>query len=87
MALNGQRTREDKRSRLLKTEKGFVTAVRTGPQVYEVYKDGELLGDVRKFRSWFACTNPPRNALGCTGDDAYKTRRDALEALVHAQVN
>ncbi len=86
MALNGYRSADDKRSRLVSTSKGLVVAVQIRPQQYEIYKDGELIGDVRKFKNWFACTDPIRDAGGCGPDDAYKRRRDAIEALVSAQI-
>lgn len=85
MALNGYRTAEDRRSRLVKVCDGFVTTVRHAncPQVYDVFRNGKLLGEVRKFRSWYAW---PAAGLGVNGrvggEEPHGTMRDAIDELV-----
>lgn len=53
VALNGIVSAEERATRLVKTIAGFLTAIRRGPQHYEIRKDGTLLGEVHKFRHWF----------------------------------
>lgn len=48
MALNGYRSKEDKASRLVETDWGLVCLFRKSEGEYEIYKDGVLLGGVKK---------------------------------------
>lgn len=82
MALNGFVSAEDRATRLVKTSAGFVVAIRRNPQVYEIRRDGVHIGEVRKFRSWFAYSEPPHGMSGTGNDEPRRTRLDAIEVLL-----
>ena len=80
MALKGYRSFEDKATRLLHTSVGFVVAIRKGPQRYEVRKDGVPLGEVHKFKNWFAHEFGTDSKHGASSE-ALATRKSAIEWL------
>ena len=61
------------------THHGLVAVIRTGPGVYEVRKDGVLLGTVKKFQHWYARPRPPSDHLEHKGS----SRKDCIDWLSH----
>lgn len=83
MALNGYVTADQRRSRLVKTSCGFVVAYRRGPQDYDIYRDGNVIGRVTKFKHWYADTGKKTADRRSNGAFWPKlTRQDAIEWLV-----
>jgi len=42
---------------------GLVAVIKLAPGSFEIRKDGELLGTVKKFQHWYARPRPPSNDL------------------------
>jgi hypothetical protein len=82
MALNGRRTAEDKRSRLVKTTRGFVTVVKCNIEDYDVWQDGVRIGRVTKFRHWYAEAAESHPERGNGSRWPKQTRQAAIEWLM-----
>ena len=82
MALNGYRSGDDKKTRLVKTSHGFVATFKRGIQDYDVYQDGVLIGRVTKFRHWYAEATQPHPERGNGSRWPKQTRQAAIEWLM-----
>lgn len=71
-----------KMTRLVTTSMGAVTLIQRSSQVYDVLRNGVELGEVRKFRSWFAYANPPWGSGGTGNNEPCRTRLEAIEVLL-----
>jgi hypothetical protein len=82
MALNGTRTRDDKRTRLVKTTRGFVAVYKNAIKDYDVYQDGVRIGRVTMFRHWYAEAAVSHPERGDGSRWPKPTRHDAIEWLM-----
>lgn len=82
MALNGYRDKQDRASRLVKVRDRLVTVVRTQPHRYEVYSEGQKMGEVFMVRTRWDWIGDGIHRLW---RDMCSTRQVALEELMAAK--
>lgn len=82
MALSGYVTAEQRRCRLVKTNRGLVTVYQYAPQDYEIWRNGICIGRVTKFKHWFPSILTPHSTLGDGAKWPQITRQAAIEWVV-----